>query len=114
MRVLQGMLGQAKAAVHVVGRSAGALLRDGRWPAVHLQLEETGLWAEQRPDFRRYILLLASREKGTPEHLAFVERLQRDSDEGGLLRPNDSLVIEQPGGMTVQEFIQIVFDGLKP
>jgi hypothetical protein len=109
---LREVLGQADAAVHIVGRSAGALLRDGQVPAVHLQLEESGHWADQQPTFRRYILLLASHVEGKPEHRSFIDRLQQDLDEGGLLRPNDDLIIEQPGGMTVQEFIQVVLDGL--
>jgi hypothetical protein len=111
---LRQVLGQADAAVHIVGRSAGALLRDGQVPAVHLQLEESARRADEPPSFRRYILLLASTEEGNEFHKTFVGRLQQDLSEGGFLRPNDHLIIEQPGGMTVQDFIQVLRMGLKP
>jgi hypothetical protein len=111
---LRQLLGQADAAVHVVGRSAGALLHDGQVPAVHLQLEESARWADECPSFRRYILLLASNREGHEPHRTFVGRLQQDHSEGGFLRPNDHLIVEQPGGMTVQEFIQVVLKELKP
>jgi len=111
---LRETLRQTNAAIHIIGCSAGVLLRNGQLPAVHLQLEESGRWSSQQPDFRRYILLLASHAKGKPEHLSFIDRLQQDLDEGGLLQLNDSVIIEQPGGMTVQEFIQIALDGLSP
>jgi hypothetical protein len=110
--VLREVLGRADAAVHIVGRSAGALLRDGQVPAVHLQLEESGRWADERPGFRRYILLLATHKEGNAAHQAFVGRLQQDLAEGGLMRPDDKFIIEQPGGMTIQEFIQVVLEGL--
>ncbi len=110
--VLREVLGRTDAAVHIVGRSAGVLLRDGQVPTVHLQLEESGRWADERPGFRRYILLLATHKEGNAAHKAFVGRLQQDLAEGGLLRSDDNLIIEQPGGMTVQEFIQVVLDGL--
>jgi len=103
----------AKAAVHVVGRSAGALLRQGNAPAVHLQLEESGRRCDRDPEFRRYILVLASHAQANSDlHRALIEHLKVDLDDGGLLRPTDTLVLEQPGGMTVQEFIQIVREGL--
>jgi hypothetical protein len=106
------LLARARAAIHVVGRSAGAVLREGRVPAVHLQLEESGRRADRDPAFRRYILVLATHAHGSPDHRAFVDRLQVDLGDGGLLRATDTLVLEQPGGMTVQEFIQIARDGL--
>jgi hypothetical protein len=111
---LREVLGGADAAVHIVGRSAGAFLHNGQKPAVHLQLEESGRWADERPGFRRYILLLATHKEGNAAHQDFVGRLQQDLAEGGLLRPDDELVIEQPGGTPVQEFINVVLRGLTP
>lgn len=112
--VLREVLSRTDGAVHIVGRSAGVLLRDMQAPVVHLQLEETGRRADEQPSFRRYILLLATHKQGNEAHRAFVGRLQQDLAEGGLLRPNDTLIIEQPGVMTVQEFIQVARDGLAP
>ena len=40
------------------------------------------------------------------------DRLAPTDQKWLLLRPDDNLIIEQPGGMTVQEFIQVVLAGL--
>ena len=79
---------------------------------MHLQLDESGKQVERQPTFRRYILVLATHAQGSDEHRSYVERLQVDASEGGLLQETDVLVREQPGGMTVQEFIQVVQDGI--
>lgn len=111
-RQLDGMLTTARAAIHVVGRNAGPRPPTFSLPAVHLQLDASGRRADRDRRFRRYILVLASHIQGSPEHRAFVDRLQVDLSEGGILRPTDELVLERPGSVTVQEFLSIVRDGL--
>jgi hypothetical protein len=109
---LSELMARAAAAVHVVGRCAGAKLRCDGVPAVHLQLDESGRRADRDPRFRRYIFIMATHVQGSDEHREFVSRLQDDITDGGLMRPNDTLMVEQPGRVTVQEFIQVLREGL--
>ena len=109
---LDDLLTHARAAVHVVGRKAGTVLREGKVLPVQLQLEASARRADADQASAASFLVLASHVQAHPEHHSFIDRLQIDLAEGGLLRPTDTLVLEQPGGMTVQEFVQIVREGL--
>ena len=60
--------------------------------------------------FRRHILVLASHQHGTEAQRAYVERLKDDVIDGGLLCPNDSLFFEQPGRVTIGDFIQSLLE----